>query len=214
VPATRLLDLEVQMAPFDVVGQDGKPPFIRHLGLGAEAGLFPRTDVSVHEMGPPLGSPSSMQADVHATAGLTDDESRKIKVFIERHAGEHLARKLGKRQSYCILPHARAAGESDGTFTHTQFSCAGFAVEAYRFARIEMLDLDQLPDAPLEVIIDAYPDQAAALQSAKIRAENGLEGDGPWPVLLCGYVIHALNRTPAEIRQTRYRPRLSDLTFP
>jgi len=213
VPAYRVTTTTIALTDSEVVGEDGISPFIRHLGLAATNGVARREEAFVHEMGPPLNLPGVMRADVHATAALNDDERRKVKSFVERHAGEHKARSLGKRHSYCILPHSRPYPSED-EYAYTQFSCAGFVIDAYAFARIDLLDLGSTPPISLADVCQAYPDQTAALQIEKIRNENGLVGPGPWPIALCGYVIHAMNRPPADIRKSQYKPKPSDASFP
>jgi hypothetical protein len=172
------------------------------------------SDVPVYDMGPLLHSPGAMEANVHASAGLDDNERQKIKSFIDRHVGEHKARRLGPTGSYVLHPHVREEREEDGTVLDTRFSCAGFAVEAYGYARLQLIDLSKIPKASLQEVLAAYPDEAAQLARLKLlREEWGLTGAGPWPILYGGFVIHALARSAAEIRQTSYVPRASDVNF-
>ena len=97
----------------------------------------------------------------------------------------------------------------------TRFSCAGFVFEAYKRARITLLDLSALPLADMAVIAVGYPQQTHLINRGLVRAGDlGLDGDGPWPVLLCGYLFHALNRDPGVVREDAYIPDLSDRHFP
>jgi hypothetical protein len=195
----------------EIIGEDGQTPFVKHLGLCAKNETYPRDNVVVNHMGPPLEINGRMSADVVARADLLDDERRRIKVFIDRHVGEHLTEGLRQLNSYCIHPHAKDEPASDGTRIYTRFNCAGFALEAYHFAGIHPIDISAIPAIDLASLTRAYP--IASRLTGPLRVMFGIDGDGPWPVLLPGYVIHALNRTPAQIRSERYRPSLTDADF-
>jgi hypothetical protein len=115
---------------------------------------------------------------------------------------------------YCILPHAEPYREDDGRYVRTRFSCAGFVLEAYKLARIALLEPDGLPMVGMDVLRLAYPIQMRLLGSGRINADSlGLTGDGPWPVLLCGYLFHSLNRSANEIREQPYAPAAGDWLF-
>jgi hypothetical protein len=57
----------------------------------------------------------------------------------------------------------------------------------------------------------AYPGIA---HQSRLREHLGIPGDGPWPVVLAGYVLHALNRTKEDVRRRPYSPSRNDATFP
>lgn len=117
-------------------------------------------------------------------------------------------------QMYCVYPHVSALHEDDGRYARTRFSCAGFVLEAYNKARIKLLDLSGLPMVDMAVIALAYPQQTRLIENGRVSADAmGLEGNGPWPVLLCGYLFHALNRDPDAIRQVSYTPSIADRHF-
>jgi hypothetical protein len=156
------------------------------------------------------------------SASLTVDEVQKIKTFVDRHANEHLVflefstSQLIRSapQMYCIHPHALPLYEDDGRYTRMRFSCAGFVFEAYKKARIKLLDSKDLPVVDIAVIRLAYPGQVRLMEDGKISAEAlGLQGSGPWPVLLCGYLFHALNRGDDVIRHEPYTPCIADRYF-
>jgi len=230
VPSSRIAaDAEpFAILRLEVVGRDSDDlrHFVRHTGLAAADHALRDEQVAVIDMGPPLHSltsPGVMRADVHGTANLTDDEQRKIETFIARHANEHRSLEMLRgrallgtvAQMYCILPHAEPLREVDGRYARTRFSCAGYVLEAYRFARISLVDLDSLSPVPWETVSAAYPDAANLINRGLIDRESlGLIGEGPWPVLLCGYLFHALNRDAESIRQGPIRPTLDQARFP
>lgn len=162
-----------------------------------------------------------MKGEVVGSAALSDDEVQKIRTFVDRHASEHAAfAQFGMAElmrsapeMYCILPHAAPFCEDDGRYVRMRFSCVGFVLEAYRMARISLLRLDDLPLVEMADIAAAYP-QTRLIRCGAISANAlGLDGNGPWPVLLCGYVFHSLNRDRDVIRQVEYEPTASDRHF-
>ncbi len=211
---------------FDVVGQDGdEPAFIGHTGLAESAGLQNAAKIPVLDMGPPLHghrAPGHIRADVVGSAALTDDEVKKVTNFVNRHANEHRSfRSLSRSElinaapeMYIVRPHAKPFEEEDGRYARIRFSCAGFVLEAYRKARIRLLDSEALPSVGMDVIRLCYPTQVRLIEDGKVRPEDlGLEGDGPWPVLLCGYLFHALNREAGAVRRESYAPSIADRYF-
>jgi hypothetical protein len=219
LPSHRVGRSTITLNLFDVVGQDGDDPgFIAHTGLTSSAGVQSANMLPILDMGPPLhgqGDNARIEASVVGTAALSDDEARKIQTFINRHANEHqvfLQFSIGQLlkaapQMYCVNPHASPLREADGRYVRTRFSCAGFVLEAYKKARIKLLSSAALPAVDFAVIKLAYPSQSRLIESGRISAEAlGLEGDGPWPVLLCGYLFHALDRSTDVIRHEPYQP--------
>jgi len=218
---------ELDLFIFDVVGKDGKETgFIEHTGLADTFGNHEVRGTSVFDMGPPLHGQiysSRMQANVVGSASLSDDEVRKMQTFVDKHAGEHSSFSQLSRseliqaapQMYCIYPHASRLCEADGRYVRTRFSCAGFVFEAYKKARIALLKLDSLPEVGEDVIRSAYGTAMSLMESRGISlAILGLDGDsGAWPVLLCGYLIHALDRDANVIREQPYTPDIADRYF-
>lgn len=226
LPSYRVAAENLSLAIFDVVGQDGgEHAFIGHTGLVRTTGSQNAARIPVLDMGPPLHGqdvPCHIRANVVGSVTLTDDEVQKIKTFIDRHTNEHLLfLKISISQLitavpkiYCILPHAKPFYEDDGRYTRTRFSCAGFVFEAYKKARIKLLDLNALPLVDMAVISLCYPGQIRLMEDGRISPEDlGLEGDGPWPVLLCGYLFHALNRDGDAIRREPYIPSIENRHF-
>jgi hypothetical protein len=227
VPSHRIAAQEVTLNVFDVVGQDGdRRFFIAHSGLAIEQGPHVSNDVAVVDMGPPLHAPNEpnrIQANALGAAGLDHDEVQKIRTFVDQHLSEHEAfRHLSQRQilrlapqMYCIYPHSDPVREADGRYSRMRFSCSGFVFEAYLSAGIILCTIEGLPRVEMEVIMAAYPQQARLMESERVTADSlGLKESGPWPVLLCGYLFHALNRPPSVIRAQAYAPVAGDEFFP
>lgn len=226
MPSFRIEGSSVFLSRFDVVGKDGvEARFIDHVGLAETDASFQSHAVAVFDMGPPLRGPGStnlMCAHAIGCAELTDDELRKIKMFVDQHASEHasfLQLNRGQRwrrahEIYCIFPHAAPYCEDDDRYVRTRFSCAGFVLEAYNFARITLLEPNDLPMVGMDVLRGGYPAEMQILEAGIIAADTlGLKGAGPWPVLLCGYLFHSLARTADEIREQPYSPTIDDRFF-
>lgn len=200
---------QVRVDTFDLVGSDGNVHgFVQHAGIAAQAGIFPRDAVDAIDMAPPLRMPGQMPVDVTGSASLSDDDVRIIQDFIDRHALEHeIVRHLRPTEiirraaeMYTILPHAAPLKESNGKSPRTRFSCGGFALEAYRRAGVRLVDPETLPRVTLDDLKVAYPAFRKRLENPDFRSSMGLGGEGPWPILLCGYLFHALNRDTSLLR--------------
>ena len=114
---------------------------------------------------------------------------------------------------YCIHPHTMCAEEEDGRYPVKRFSCAGFVFEAYRSARITLLDVLEMPVVGLDKLKQSYPEHTQRLDDPAKRASMGLRGSGGWPVMMCGYLLHSLSRSKEDVRETPYAPRESDVNF-
>lgn len=220
MPARRLEDDFLAISAYDVAGQDSlhDTEFVTHVGLSAEdrSDICRGTPLFMVHMIPPLqvggcGFPIQMTGSVP----LTVDQQRKIGVFIDERRSELLGqRELPKSwQQYTIIPHFRAPDEN---FSFPRFSCAGFVIEAYQYAQIDLVKRapGDLPLVQLDTLIKAYPDHARHLQSPAIRSGYGLENDREWPAILAGYVINSLARESDEIVAGPYRPLAGDEYFP
>lgn len=205
----------------NLAGQSNEQLFVIHAGLVDRDGEQLIKNVSLVHMAPPLEIAGHMAVDVRGAFSLNDEEKQRLRVFISRHSREHRAYRslrgvsLYKRfeDMYCIVPHSMLIKER-GVELHTRFSCAGFVYEAYESARLNLLDLNALPYIDLPILKQSYPRFADQIESPDFRASLGLQGDGPWPVMLCGYLFHALNRSDEEIRSNPYRPEVTDAYFP
>lgn len=221
MPAVRLEKEPHPVSLYDVLGQDGNIPcFVRHVGLSNEPveAIRNGNTVNVAHMKPPLSSDDQMKVHACGIAELTDDECRQIETFITERMSEHQALQQSKTGGYIIRPHAIDRRETDGTLVCRRFSCAGFVIEAYEDANIFLVETDEnnLPLMDVDSLRNAYPDifDSHNWRSLNERYKLGLDGDGPWPVILPGYLFHSLSRTAEDIRQKTYPPRPGDEYFP
>ena len=183
VPSYRVAESTLSLSIFEVVGQDGgELGFIGHVGLAESTGSQNVAKIPVLDMGPPLhgkGSSGHIKADVVGSAVLTDDEVQKIRTFVDRHANEHLLFRKFRRsqliqaapQMYCVHPHMSPHYEDDGRYARMRFSCAGFVFEAYKKARIRLLNSSVLPMVDIAVIRLAYADHVRLMESGLVSPE-------------------------------------------
>lgn len=206
----------------DALGQDAKDvtSFVCHIGISSGNVEVKNQQVvlaKMVEMCPPLIVPRVGEKpdpeydciDVVGNIELTASESKQIAIFIEETARE--LESIPKRQQYTVHPHFRDRTDPKSA---RRYSCAGYVQQAYEYADIDLIDLATIPDVGLETILPAYPDNQAELEQPRARAFVGLKGDGPWPVLLPGYIFHAMNRPPQDCRTTPYKPQVGDECFP
>jgi hypothetical protein len=221
MPAQRLGMEAVRVLEFDVLRLDAlnSAQFIRHVGLADRESpeVSVATALEMVHMRPPLErafAPGHVTSV--GTAALTADEISQMRVFVDNLESEYAsANARDARSQYCIAPHVRPY-PSEGTVVCFQFNCVGFVIEAYRYSGIDLLETDEraLPPVPLDVLTMQYPDYHRMLQNPLIRKRVGIPGNGPWPVVLAGYVLNALNRHEDEIRSKPYCACAGDEFFP
>ena len=219
MPAKRLDSEFIEIGQYDVAGQDSDevPNLVRHVALCAQT-FANLTDTGCALRLTHMLPPFSVGDETHEvqTAGwavLSVDELLQMQLFVDELDSEYQAQVRRGAIEYTICPHYLEPSEH---FPFRRFNCAGFVVEAYRFAGIELLAIDDnFPKVTLTSLKHAYPDQARRLDNPVLRRFMGLEGmDGPWPVVLAGYVINSLNRSAEEIRESPYSPVEADAYFP
>jgi hypothetical protein len=222
MPAERIGSTPVAIRRFDVVGQDassGEADFVGHIALAAEDRLqiVGPSVVHVSHVRPPLEQAGACIASSVGSCGLTVDEQLQIALFCDELESEYqAAQATGMREQYVICPHVQNIQREDRTVVYRRFSCVGFALEAYREAGIDIVRTNpaRLPLIGLDLLKTQYPRFARLLDVPAVREDFGIGGDGPWPVVLAGYVLNALARPNTEIRLTPYRPSAGDECFP
>ncbi len=221
MPAQRVGSAPIAIRQFEVVGQDAssEPGFVGHVALAAEerASYAASAVLSVWHMRPPLQREGECYAHCVGSAGLTVDEELQIRLFCEEVESEYEAARLGGLlEQYVICPHVKDVRREDQTVIYRRFSCVGFLLEAYREAQIDVLwtDLAPLPLVGLDALKAQYPRFARFLDRPDVRDGLGIGGDGPWPVVLAGYILNGLARPERVIRTTPYLARPGDEYFP
>jgi hypothetical protein len=204
------------LSRYDVVGQQNEDQthFVLHVGLFEKDNQPVKMghEVSVLHMGPPLEKEGAIKVHVAGHVPLTNDERKKIGVWFEKIADEY--QRVPVIRQYIIRPPLKDEYDSNtGVRRYRRYSCAGFVIDAHRQVSIELLVIneDTLPLVDRQMIISAYPD--AEESPLRLFQYWGLEGNGPWKVVLAGYVLHALNRPTDQIRHEPYKAKIGDETF-
>jgi hypothetical protein len=207
---------------YSVVGSyadTGPTDFVRHVAVLKEGQhIGGPAEVEVYHMGPPIvaGEESaaaprasrSCRADLLADIGLDAEEREAIRDWIAQVEKEDRTG-VGVFQQYVVVPHMKwVRAPETGRRMRRRFSCAGFVIECYRAADIGLVDTEGgLPEVDEQLLLVAYPD-LARLESADPRAKGrlgfkdredlGLQGEGPWNVVLPGYLFHSLKRVTVD----------------
>jgi hypothetical protein len=109
-------------------------------------------------------------------------------------------------RTYTVDPPECWSEDERGGRLYRRFSCGGFVLACYRDgAGITLIDATSPTDWPavsLEEIARAYGSQVRDMET--LRRRLGIPGEGLWPILLAGYLIHAFNRSDDEIRASAF----------
>jgi hypothetical protein len=217
--ANRVSTWNGKVGVYDAVGIDSEKSkwFIRHVGMSLEEVDFAKgkqLQLRMVDMGPPLGPPELaglMNVDVIGNANLSSDDISIINSFICEQIEEYKSLKSGRKGQYVVLPHFV---KGDGDVSARRYSCAGFVFECYLDLGIILVDVDALPPVDESILSIVYPFLPRILEVHELRLHYGLSEDGPWPVLLPGYLFHSLSRGSDQIRQAAYQPQPGDECFP
>lgn len=193
--------------------------FVRHVAiLREDIDLQEPTEVGVYHMGPPLvaGEKSAAErfakptcrADIASDVALDTEEREAIDDWLAQVEKQN---RDGVKpfQQYVVHPHFKwVRSPETGRRIRCRFSCAGFVIECYRAADILLLDTDaELPEVDERTLRAAYPDLARLENREppikdrfgfKNREDLGIAGNGPWRVILAGYLFHSLKRATAD----------------
>jgi len=216
MPAQRLDNTPVPVPPSAVAGQDAEiaTGLVHHLGFVAdEVGTTSSGEtIRVYHMGPPLENDGQMRTHCLGWTPLTPDELAGVWRWIDEVAEEYQAQHIADWNQYTIHPHVCSVPSNGGAVRHYRFSCAGFIIEAFREIGIDLLETDEskLPAITYKQLTEIYPEAA---RRPHMFHRFGLTGNGPWPIVLCGYVMHAFDRTEDEIRGSAYLPIAGDELF-
>ncbi len=208
----------MSLARFAVIGvyDDPDSAFVRHAALLREDSTVPYGEnVHVFHMGPPLvagehsrgqaGEDPTCPSQVAGWINLTADEREGVidwlaEVDKENRPGGF----VGAWRTYVVDPPECWYEDEKQVRLYHRFSCGGFVLACYRdgagITLIEMPPTTAWPEVSLERIVRAYGSEVRGRE--KLRRGLGLPGDGPWSVLLAGYVIHAFDRGDREIRMS------------
>ena len=197
---------------FSIVGMYSDPvdeEFVRHVAILAENSVLEwKQPATVWYMGPPLvaGERSKktpradLQIPVHVVGSvpLDLDDREGIADWLEEVDKEPPPDNPFRR--YIVRPHCDFYNAPEtGRPLCRQFSCAGFVLECYRYIGVDLVNTKErdLPDVDFSMLVKAYPEieREGVLARREITFDNlGIPGDGPWRIVLAGYIFHALDQ--------------------
>jgi hypothetical protein len=203
MPTVNLEDGQL-LSRYDVVGEhtDRESRFVTHVGLH-DADNRPvdvDDEVSVIHMKPPLEHANDMRVHVAGNVPLEPDEIKQVQAWFEENKDEYVRRGVAPRQQYIIDPPWRdEVNPNTGVRRYRRYSCAGFVLYGHREVGIELLEIDAntLPEVNWATVRSTY--HVADRHRAGLT-RFGLDGEGPWPIVLPGYILHSLRRTTEQIR--------------
>ena len=217
MPASDLTQGPNRLSRYDVVGEraDGPDHFVTHVGLhnADDRSVKANEDIGAVHMRPPLAQNGTIKAHVVGSVPLTNDEIKEVSVWINEIDDEYRTASVGPRHQYIIDPVWQCKRDPNtGVLRYRRYSCAGFVLHGHREVGITLLNIDPavLPEVDRQTIVATYPGIA---ERAQLLRQFGLEGNGPWRIVLAGYVLHALDRPTDKIRQEPYVARPNDERF-
>lgn len=215
-------DTPQNCSKFSIVGHYATCPFVKHAAiLKADTALLFGTDnIFVWHIGPPLvagtkttaaAADKGRKTSIHIVGfvNLDADDIEGIETWLsdvdkeDRPTGTSLTELLAQ---YRVSPPVYWVLAENGTPLYRQFSCAGFVMDCYRAIAINLIDdshLENFPDVTMDQVVAAY---GSAARREEFRKKFGIPGQGPWKIVLAGYLFHSLNRDNNVIRQTPYVP--------
>jgi len=200
---------------------DDTSAFVQHVAILREKASVKFGDrVPVFHAAPPIVAGGQTDADVPAHVGayledLSLDEMNGIATALAR-IDESTPKMSGQSawKQYVALPSRKSVRDKrSGKKKYQRFSCSGFVEECYEQAGILLVTADsaRMPDVPLSLILTAYPDASRD----RLRKWIGLDGSGPWPVTMAGYIVNSLDRDSVDVRNSAYEPEsIDDAYFP
>ncbi len=217
MPAIDIEQGPQKLSRFDVVGAqvDRQTRFIRHVAfLGQDIqSLEAGDEVTAVHMCPPLEDGGRIKVHVAGRVPLTNDEVKEIESWWEEIADEYKRLGIRTASQYVIRPPWKDEYDPNtGIRRYRRYSCAGFVLDGHLQVNIELLNTSEakLPPVDRQTIISAYP---RSCRHTNLLSSYGLEGNGPWNVVLAGYVLHALNRPTEQIRKEPYQAKQGDEQF-
>jgi hypothetical protein len=220
---TRLSEVFGKYAIVGTYAPNGPSNFVRHVALlTSDSPIAAGTRAEVFHSGPPLvaGTESAERypnarttlPDLVADLDLTTSEYEAIENWL---AGVETENRIESEsalpfQQYTIIPHMNwHTAPETGRRIRRRFSCCGFVFEAYLAADIILLDQLAMPEAAEDLLNAAYPDLLRVEESQPLarklgfagRGDLGITTDGPWRVMLPGYLFHATARSTKENRR-------------
>ena len=193
-----------------VVGQvtDTAWPSLTHVAvLDAALNLDAGDLCAVWESGPPIQQAVDGYQFVGFMPSLSSEEAGVIRSKGPQLKAIVVQLQIKDRDQYIIRPpYEEKRDPVTGIVKHVRCSCAGFALACYEAAGIDLVTLDEnvLPKISFGEL--QRHNDSHHLNSERIRQRCGLDGTGPWSIVLAGYVLRSFERSDDEIRAKPFHP--------
>lgn len=193
------------------------PGTVTHVAILPESSIPEAGEACVvWHCGPPVVKSSYHFHIAGHLESLTGTEASILRTVGPTIIREMEAADVSKKEQYVIRPPQHVEVDPiTSRVKHQRYSCAGFVMACYQFADIELVDTDEnhLPQVSFKILGEHNPYVHRLSESQ--RADFGIPGDGPWPIVLAGYVVRSFDRPDNEIRSAPYRvTAISDGDFP
>jgi len=224
VPIVDLRSFEATAHPWDVLFQLGftQPKYVDHLGLFSDdeacVGVTSKRYLAMAHV-QPCFTESHESSHFLGKAELSQEECEDVATFVEGVRKEKdglrdLAKLIGEENArnrlFRLYPCYSIATDD---FAFRRFSCVGFVIMAYDAIDITLL-ASRLPEIIYDDLLKVESDDLARIRDATTRQYLGVIDDGPMEFVFPGYVLHAMDRSTGEIRDTPYSPRRGDEFYP
>jgi hypothetical protein len=203
---------ETTAGKYSVIGEEASNcGDVRHVGLLAHDDDLRRGKrVRVFDMGRHVDMNATMCAHAvgYLEGRLTEDERDGIDAWLSQ------LRTYNVLCDYWVKPASRAdEPDPGGRIQHRWFSCAGLVASVYEEGALVKLvvEEDVFPESSLKRIAEIWGRGFPADAFRRLMKRYGLDGEGPWRVLLPGYLLHALDKLRPELP---YTPHEDDWQFP
>lgn len=204
MPFLRLGTEPVEVRQFAVVGTC-PGSWVKHVGLLAHDMMLSAGESAnaFHMVGPrALGLGLGLRTDISGVSvvswldDLSEDERRDLNDWIE------VLRPQLSSVDYWILQDP-VSDEITRRLIHRRYSCASFVTQAFlEGANIRLIEDGSLPQVGRSELSEIWDPRFI-----KLASRFGLVGDGPWPILLPGYVLRAVAAGRSALP---FRPSLVD----
>lgn len=194
------------LAEFDIIGECN-PEHVSHVAIGSttRANIRHAERIRAVHMRPPLAEDGDMAAHVLGRLPLQGRERRNIREWLDDQLAAMAS--VSPIRQY----HLRSVSSVDALTSapsRRRFSCATFVQACFDEAiDVRLVDEDRVPPASRETLTRVW-----GPERVRMGRFVGLEGEGPWPILLPAHLLHALDRD--DPRATPYTPREDDWDFP
>ena len=178
----------IEIRRFDLVAQREPSGFIRHVALahGKHRIASISAQCPVMHWGPPLAvrEAASIRVDLVGRLALDSEDVNLLEIT----AASLSTQTRLDLPMIADPPWQQCSCPTTGIPWGMRFSCAGFVAFLFRDAlEIDLVDLSNLPSTALNFLALVYP----SITGERARRMAGLQGSGPWRVLLPGFVVHA-----------------------